>query len=238
MTIIVGQAPYARLLRRDNIAWSHEILDIIKDIAINHKNPIMGKPDVTNNEDKEMHTFNMLQSNALNCVRGRAAQSIARLIWRNYGFFEELKVTLDQMVSDQNPAVRLASFFALWPSFNVDKEWASERIISMYKQDYRFAGFHGTKDMLFLLYPKYRQDVLELINQCYTSDDEELIEMGAHCLAEMFILKNEFEVEMTNIEIMSKVQAENILDMVTIYFNKESYNHLAKDIIRRFKKAI
>ncbi|MEK4042095.1 hypothetical protein NSU18_00420 [Paenibacillus sp. FSL H8-0048] len=223
--------------KRDNIAWSHEILDIIKDIAINHNNPIMGKPDVTNNEDKGMHTFNMLQSNALNCVRGRAAQSIARLIWRNYGFFEELKVTLDQMVSDQNPAVRLASFFALWPSFNVDKNWASERIISLYKQDYRFAGFRGTKDMLFLLYPKYRQEVLQLINQCYTSDDQELIEMGAHCLAEMFILKNEFENEMTNVEVMSKVQAENVLNMVTIYFNKESYNHLAKDIIRRFKKS-
>jgi hypothetical protein len=34
------------------------------DIAINHKNPEIGKPNVTNNEDKEMRSFSMLQSNA------------------------------------------------------------------------------------------------------------------------------------------------------------------------------
>jgi len=40
----------------------------------------MGKPNVKNNEDKEMRRFDMLQSNALNFVRGKAAQAIAHLL--------------------------------------------------------------------------------------------------------------------------------------------------------------
>ncbi|MBT2287600.1 hypothetical protein J7E73_00320 [Paenibacillus albidus] len=222
---------------REEVTWSQEILNILKDIAVNHENPELGKPNVTNNEDNDMRTFDMLQSNALNCVRGKAARSIAHLIWKDYSFFEEFKDTLELIVVDQNPAVRLASFFALWPSYNIDKDWASERIINLYKQDYRLAGFHGSKDMFFLLYSQYRQSVLEIIKQCYDSEDKELIEMGAHCLAEMYILKNEFEDDMTDVDIMSKLQAENILNMVMIYFNKDNYNSLAKDIIRRFKTS-
>lgn len=68
--------------KRKNAKWSQKILDIIKDIAINHKNPEIGKPNVTNNEDKGMSSFDMLQSNAINCVRGNAAEAIAQLLER------------------------------------------------------------------------------------------------------------------------------------------------------------
>ncbi|MNW40958.1 hypothetical protein D3C74_180840 [compost metagenome] len=222
---------------REEVDWSQEILDILKDIAIKHKNPEIGKPNVTSNEDKDMRTFDMLQSNALNCVRGKAARSIAHLLWKDNSFFGVFKDVLEKLVVDQNPAVRLASLFALWPSYNIDREWASKKIINLFKQDHRLAGFHGTKDMLFLLYPQYRQSVLEIIKQCYTSEDKDLIEIGAYCLSEMFILKENFEVEMADVDNMSELQAQKILYMVILYFNNDQYNHLAKNIIRRFKTS-
>lgn len=55
--------------KKDNGEWSYEILDILKDIALNHINPKIDKPNVTSPDDKEMKSFNMLSSNALNCVR-------------------------------------------------------------------------------------------------------------------------------------------------------------------------
>lgn len=217
--------------------WSQEILDFLKDIAIYHINPEIGKPNVTNNEDKEMRSFDMLQSNALNCVRGRASRAIAQLLWKESELFIEFKKTIELLVMDENPAVRLASLFALWPSYNIDRNWASEKILYLYEQDYRLAGFHDTKNMFFLLYPQYRQRILKIIMQCFNSEDEELIKCGAHCLSEMFFLKNEFVNEMTNVDTMSKLQAEQILYMVMLYFNKEEYNALAKNIILQFKTS-
>ena len=222
---------------RKNVKWSQEILSILKDIAINHKNPEIDKPNVTNNEDKEMRSFDMLQSNAINCVRGNAAQAIAQLLWNDSSMFKQFKDTIEKLTVDENQAVKLASIFALWPSYNIERDWASERILNLYEQDYRLAGFYDTKNMLFLLYPKYRERVLEIIKKCYESEDKELIELGAYCLSEMFILKNEFAEVINNVDTMSEVQAKAVLHMTTNYFNKDEFNSLAKDMIRKFKAS-
>lgn len=227
----------ALIENKKNVKWSQNILDTLKDIAINHKNPEIDKPNVTNNEDKEMRSFDMLQSNALSCVRGRAAQAIAQLLWEDGSLFEQFKDTIEKLTLDENPAVKLASLFALWPSYNVERDWASEKIINLYEQDYRLAGFHDTKNMLFFLYPKYREYVLKVIKKCYESEDEKLIEMGAYCLSEMFILKNEFVDVINNVNTMSKTQAESVLHMAIIYFNKNEFNLLAKNMIRKFETS-
>lgn len=116
---------------RKNEEWSQQILDILKDIAINHKNLEIGKPNVTNNEDKEMRSFDMLQSNALNCVRVKAAQAIAKLLWKDSALFEQFKDTIEKLTLDENPAVKLASLFALWPAYNIERDWASEIILNL-----------------------------------------------------------------------------------------------------------
>lgn len=216
--------------KRENTKWSQDILDIIKDIAINHKNP-----EITNSQDKEMHSYEMIQSNAINCVRGEAAQAIAHLLWEDYSLFEQFKNIINKLASDENTAVQLASLFALWPSYNIDKKWASEKILKVYEQDYRMAGFHGSKDMFFLLYPQYRERVLKVIKNCYESEDKDLIKMGAYSLSEMFIIKNEFADVMNNVDDMSEIQAEAALRMAIIYFNKDEYNDLSKDIICKFR---
>jgi hypothetical protein len=79
---------------------------------------------------------------------------------------KQFKDTIEELAFDENLAVKLASLFALWPSYNIERDWASERILNLYEQDYRFAGFHDTKNMLFLLYTKYRGRVLKVINNC------------------------------------------------------------------------
>jgi len=223
--------------KRNTEKWSQRILDILKDIAINHKNPEADKPNVTKSDDKEMRSYDMLQSNAINCTRGKTAEAIAQLLWEEKSLFSQFKGTIEKLTLDENPAVRLASLFALWPSYNIERQWASERILNLYEQDCRFAGFHGTKNMFFLLYPKYRERVLNIIIKCYESDDKELIDMGAYSLSEMYIRENEFANIMDNVDIMSEKQAKAVLNMAIIYFNKEEYNTLVKNIIRKFKKS-
>ena len=96
-------------------------------------------------------------------VRGNAAQAIAELLWNERTLFKQLKDTIERLVFDENPAVKLASLFALWPAYNIERKWASEIILNQYDKDYRLAGFYDTKNMLFLLYPKYREQVLKTI---------------------------------------------------------------------------
>jgi len=223
--------------KKRHTVWSKEIIDILLDIAVNHQNPEVGKPNVTNANDKEMNSFNMLFSNAINCVRGQAAEAIGALLWEDSNYFHEFKGTIERLIDDDNSAVRLSTMFILWPVYNIERDWAADKILKLIEDDYRLAGFYDMKNMFFLLYSKYRNRIIKVIDNCYKAADEDLVKMGAHCLSEMYILKGEFADEMSKIDTMSMKQAEEILMMITLYFNKDEYNELAKDVIYRFRNS-
>lgn len=220
--------------KKEDTHWSQNIINILNDIAINHSNPNNEKPNVTSAEDKEMKSFYMLQSNAFNCVRGTAAMAIGNLLWSNKELYVKFKDTVSKLCDDINPAVRLANLFALVPIYNIDRDWAAEKILYTFERDYRIAGYHGSKQLFFLMYPKFRERILKIILQCYFSDDKDLIKVGACSLTEMYIQNDEFQDEIFDVENMNETQVKSILEMALLYFNKEGYNDLVKSIIKKF----
>lgn len=222
--------------RKNNGEWSYPILDILKDIALNHINPKIDEPNVTSPDDKEMKSFNMLSSNALNCVRGSAASAIGKLLWDHKTLFEYFEDSIIQLCQDENPAVRLATLDILFPVYNINRGWAIEKIINILKSDYRLAGYRGMKQMFFFTYNE-NQEVLEnIILKCFYEEDKDLLKIGAYTLAEMYIVKNRFTEVVENVESLNQEQVKHILEMVIIYFNKEEYNELAKELIMKYVK--
>lgn len=223
--------------KRSDIIWPQEILNTLIEIAINHKDPELGSPNITNKDDKEMKSVEMLQSNAINCVRGSALQAIGALLWTHDSLFENFKNTIEKLTQDENDAVKFATLYCLWPSYNLDREWTEGVLLALYEKDIRFAGFQRTRNMLFLLYPRYRQQVLQVIQRCFNSDDERLIQIGSMSTSEMFIVNNEFTEIIGNTGVLTEKQAEGILDIALLYFKKTEYNLLVKQIILKFKKS-
>lgn len=223
--------------KKKHTAWSKEIIDVLLDIAINYRDPEDNNRDVTNSDNKEMYSFDTLFSNAINCVRGKAAEALGTLLWDNPEHFCYFQDTIEVLINDENPAVRLSSLFVLWPVYNINNKWASEKILKLIEDDYRMAGFYDMKNMLYLLYSDYPRRVLKIIEKCYESDDTHLEKMGARCVSEMYILEGEFDNKMNEVSSMSNKQAEEILLMVMLYFNKDEYNELSKKIICRFKNS-
>lgn len=224
--------------KRRDIIWPQEILNTLIEIAINHKDPELGSPNITSKDDKEMKSVEMLQSNAINCVRGSALQAIGALLWTHDSLFENFKNTIEKLTQDENDAVKFATLYCLWPSYNLDREWTEGVLLALYEKDIRFAGFHRTRNMLFLLYPRYRQKVLQVIQRCFISDDERLIQIGSMSISEMFIVNNEFAEIIGNTGVLTEKQAEGILDIALLYFKETEYNPLVKQIILKFKKVL
>jgi hypothetical protein len=214
--------------------WSSNIYKTLKDIAINHINPEIDKPVVTTMKDEDMHTVDMLRSNALNCVRGSAARAIGSLLWKDDTVFDEFKDTILALTIDENPAVQHASLYALWPSVNIDKEWAMENIVKLYYRDIRNAAFHNSNKMFFELYEKHKKEILDIIQKCFTSQDPELITIGSYSITEMYIQNNEFEEIMDDISIITEKQAQSIMHMTIQYYEIDKFVNQAKDLILRF----
>ena len=218
-----------------NVNWSLEVMEQLMNIALKHCNPELDKPNVTNSEDKEMKSCNMLHNNALNCVRGSAARAIGHLLWEDKETFLRFKDVIEGLTKDENPAVRFASLYALWPSYNIDREWAAEKILYLYESDIRMASFYNSKNMFFLLYPKYKEKIILIIEKCFESEDKQLVEIGGHAVCEFYIQHNEFEKIIISVQSKSEAQIKAILDMAVVYLQVDDYRNKAKDIILTYK---
>lgn len=219
----------------NNTHWSLAVMEQLINIALKHCNPELDKPNLINLKDKEMKSCDRLHTNALNCVRGIAARTIGHLLWKDRELFLLFKDIIDELTRDKNPEVRFVSLYALWPSYNIDRAWAGEKIICLYESDIRMASFHDSKNMFFLLYPKYKKRVINIIEKCFESEDKQLVEMGGYAVCEFYIRQNEFETIVTSVKSRNETQIKAILDMAVIYLKVNDYREVAKDIILKYK---
>lgn len=222
--------------KKKNINWSDKTMQMLKDIAINHTDPTLGKPNITDNKDKEIKSIEMLQSNALNCTRGSASRTISHILWDKNELLEEFKDTINKLAHDENPVVRFASLYCLYTSYYINEDWTIPIILELFEEDERFLSFWGTRRLLFGMYSKEKEKILSIIKKAYYSELEEIKEIGALCVAEMYIVKDEFSDLIKDIEKMDETQQEYIIRMIENYFNTIEYNEKCKNIILEMNK--
>ena len=95
---------------------------MLKDIAENHQNPCIGEIEVKTDDDKDAHTVEMIEANLINSVRGVAAKAIGHILWNCKEFLSAFKHTIEILTNDENPIIRYSSLYALWPSYNIDRD--------------------------------------------------------------------------------------------------------------------
>ena len=105
-------------------SWSDEVIENLKEIAVYYEE---GEEEKEIKDNKELNCEELI-SRSLNCMRGHAIRAIGHLLWDNQALFVEFKDVIDKLTLDDDEAVRMACFYALWPIYNIDREWAEERI--------------------------------------------------------------------------------------------------------------
>lgn len=214
--------------KKENANWSEEALAVLHDIALNHKNPELGKPNITPQQDKEISLVESIESNAINSVRGRALEAIAALIWEDDKMADKFMEPIKIAIKDSNPVMRYASQFALWPIYNINRQWASEQIISLYENDVRMAGFRDGKGMLLRLYENYHERVIDIVKKMFISKDKRLIKISGYTIAELYMLHDECKEIVVREFEFSKEQKEAVLEMLVVYVGVEKYREKAK----------
>ena len=217
-----------------NAGWSFEVLNQLKEIALNHKE---SEPDkIKNTKKAEQLSSRTLHEHALNCIRGHAISAIGTLLWEDKKLLEYFKETIEKLIRDENPIIRFASLYVLWPSYNIDRPWAEERILSLYESDIRMVNFPDSKVMLIRLYSKYGKRILKVVKQCMKSADKELMELGGHAVCDFYIRYHEFEDIISDVRMKSKEQLRAILYRAVMYLKIDKYRELAKEIILEYRK--
>lgn len=214
--------------------WSFEVINQLREIALNHKE---SEPEEVKDAKKaDQLSSRTLHEYALNCIRGHAINAIGALLWKDKKLLEHFKETIEKLIRDENPIIRFASLYALWPSYNIDRPWAEERILSLCESDIRMVNFHDSEVMLLRLYSKYGKRILKVIKQCIKSADKELVELGGHAVCDFYIRYHEFEDIISDVGMKSKEQLRAILHRAVMYLKIDKYRESAKEIILEYRK--
>lgn len=216
------------------ISWSEFMLDCIEDIALHHNNPEEGKPVVYSNEDKNVKTADMLESNARNCVRGRAARAIASLLWNNKNLMCRYKKTIEHISSDANPMMRYASLWCLEPVLEWDRDWALKQFFKVWRQDYRCIAFHKMRWACCVSFECYREEIIELINNAIDISDLKVEQNVGYTVMELYMLYSEFETLIESYEKLSSNTQKACLEMLMLYFGVEKYREKAKYLLMKY----
>ena len=215
-----------------NVSWSPEIIQQLMNISLNHFNP-----ELSSNIANQKVSCQTLRNNALNSVKGRAAMAIGHLLQENKEFFSQFKDIIEKMLTDKNPEVCFAAMYALYPSYNINKEWTEKNILHLYESDIRTTSFFNSNNMLFRLYSTYKEKVIKIVKNCFESEDQELIEIGGHTICEFYIHFKEFEKIVLSVEDKSEDQIKSILEMAILYLDISKYKEIAQKIILTYKNT-
>ena len=213
------------------VNWSPNIINQLINIALNHFNS-----ELSSNANQK-DSCQTLCNNALNSVKGRAAMAIGHLLQENKEFFSQFKDIIEKMSTDKNPEVCFAAMYALYPSYNINKEWAEKNILHLYESDIRTTSFFNSNNMLFHLYSTYKERVIKIVENCFESEDQELIEIGGHTICEFYIHFGEFKETMLPAKAKNEEQVKALLEMAILYLANNDYHELAKEIILTYKNA-
>ena len=96
-------------------------------------------------------------------------------------------------------------------------------------------SFYGSRNMLLILYPQYKKQVIDIVQRCFESEDEILIEIGGYTACEIYMLYTELENIILACDSNSEKQMKAILDMAITYLKVDGYQEKAKNIILAYK---
>jgi hypothetical protein len=208
-------------------------VSVLLDIIHKHTNPKEGEQIIISNDDKEGVTVSSIESNAINCVRGRAIKALSSLVWENKDIYEKNKETIELLTEDKNIYVAYATLFLLGPIINYDHDWAEEKIMNLFNWDYRLAGFVDSRRFFCICRQKYPNDIISIIGKMYCSTDERLIRIAGYSMVELNMLADYFPDIYSAYVSSTKEHRKHMLEMAITYFGIPQYRGKAKDLLEK-----
>ena len=226
---------FCRIIEKlDDVKWSSDILKQLTKFALDEY-ALEEKTSIVKTKDKDEETCKGLNSKVYSSVRGSALKAMGQLLWKNTTLFSGFKNIIEIVIKDENLIVKFAALCVIWPAYNIEREWAKNKIIYLYENDIRMVSFYDSKNMLLRLYPQYKKQVIDIVQRCFESEDEILIEIGGYTACEIYMLYTELENIILACDFNSEKQMKAILDMAITYLKVDGYQEKAKNIILAYK---
>lgn len=217
--------------KKSEVNWSDHTLACIEDIALNHNIPELDNPVIVSSDDKKVETVQMIESNALNCVRGSAIRVIGELIKNNADYYLRFKDCISKLIDDVNPIINYAVLWVLCPIYDIEKTWAVEKIMLLFEKNYKMIGFDNSRWIFFHCYSEYKTTIVDAVNKASKTKDERLLQVSGYSIIELYMVYDEYNDLLNIYEHAEKVLRRYMLEMLITYFEIDKYKSKAKAVL-------
>ena len=218
--------------KHPNEAWPDDVINILREIALNHPHPGKDEYEATSSSDPEYKSTHSLLQSSINCARGCALHAIAALLWEHYDWGNSLKSTILIASKDPNPAVRFAVMDCVLPYYNIDKTFSVEVLNSLTESDLRIVAAPGYWNILSLEYDSHSDYYRGILIVACLSEVDDLAEHAAGLLCAVGIFHNDQEaLNFIMSHQFSAKQQGRICSQAVSSFNSDEYHEKSKMIL-------
>lgn len=219
---------------RSNENWSIKTLEKISKLAVLHPHPRENEIVVGDENDKDMQTFDTLWTNSYNCVRGTAAETIGSILWERKELIDLFRETIEILVEDKHPAVRLSAINCLCPIYNIDRNMSERLTIKLLNSDFRIAAHYSSRQLVYLMYKRHKEELNNIIEKMFFSEDKDVSKAGAVFATNIYIRYDKLENLIFTEDRLNDNQKYGIILSAINLFNKEEYKDKCNKILNLF----
>ncbi len=226
---------FCRLIAgRPDESWSKKTIEQLVRFAVDHPDPEPGNLNIYNDSSIDEATVDILFQNTINCVRGVAADTIGRLLWKNPDYFEQVRPGIESLVSDTHPVVRMASIEAIKPVFRIDEELAVQWFCAACNDDLRVAASYRAIDIFNYTVPGHIDQVGPIIQAMVISGKNDIAKEGARQVTARHLFDGLFRDELASCMEGSLSQRIGVANITASFLNNEDYSGKCQELLRPF----
>ena len=189
----------------DDVKWPDDILENLKQYALDHPDPHEGSYAISSTKDVEGERISVPDYDgcAINSVRPLAARAIGHILYDNHNLFSEFESTVNLMVADSSPFVRIGSISACLPILNFDRDKAVGLFITGCnfedaKHRSGILGSHNTNTFLRYALHSHSEELAPVILAMKNSSQPKLQMTGAQWIVSEWLRYGGFKKEVSN----------------------------------------
>ena len=219
------------------VEWPADILETLRKYASEHPDPVEGHYAMSSTKEVagERVAFPKYDSCAINSVRPLAASAIGHLLYEKHDLITEFEPTIEALVADVSPIVRIGAISACLPILNFDRDKAVSLFLRAceFQNDQHRNGILGSRNTNhFLRYAmhSHRQTLESIILEMKNSDLPELQTTGSQWIVSEWLRYGEFEAEIEGCIVGNIERRKGVASMVANFW------HHTSDPVRRNTK--
>lgn len=219
--------------RKSDVYWSNNTIDLLKRIFNDIKNNVISIESIIS-KDNDMDKAEKWETYIINTLIGKFALALAHLLWERKELFLEFKEIIQFMIDSEDKCIKYSVLYILNPCLNIDKNWAIENIVYLFK-DPQNIGFRNARDMLFFCYSNaeiYRKEIVNITMTAIFINSKHIKTMFAWLIVDLYVIFDEFHSYIDDLPNDETILKE-LLEMFIAYLENEEKKEIVKPIIIR-----